>query len=47
MPVLVTNQKCDWCQFHWLRGDLDVAMEVIYYKAYLTQPNLSAIATSK
>ena len=20
MPVLVANWKCDWCQFHWLRG---------------------------
>ena len=29
MPVLVANQKCDWCQFHWLRGYLDVAMAVI------------------
>ena len=31
MSVLVANQKCDWCQFHWLRGYLDVAMAVIYY----------------
>ena len=31
MPVLVANQKCDWCQFYWLRGYLDVAMAVIYY----------------
>ena len=22
---MVANQKCDWCQFHWLRGYLDVA----------------------
>ena len=29
MPVLVTNWKCDWCQLHWLRGYLDVAMAVI------------------
>ena len=20
MPVLLANWKCDWCQFHWLRG---------------------------
>ena len=29
MPVLVANWKCDWCQFHWLRGYLDVAIVVI------------------
>ena len=28
---LVANWKCDWCQFHWLRGYLDVAMGVNYY----------------
>ena len=25
---MVANWKCDWCQFHCLRGYLDVAMVV-------------------
>ena len=29
MPVLVDNWKCNWCQFHWLRGYLDVAIAVL------------------
>ena len=29
MPGLDANWKCDRCQFHWLRGDLDVAIAVI------------------
>ena len=32
MPVLVANQKYDWCQFHWLGGYLDVAMAVFFTK---------------
>ena len=28
-PVLVANQQCDWCQFQWLRGYLNVAIVVI------------------
>ena len=25
---MVVNQKCDWCQFHWLRGYLVVAIKI-------------------
>ena len=27
-PFLVADWKCDWCQFHWLRGYLDLVMAV-------------------
>ena len=38
MTVLVTNQKCNWCQFNWLRGYFGCS-NGSYFITNLTQPN--------